>query len=92
VLVAFTAYLVAAPLTHHSRTNPSTLLDDAGWRCGDQGVPGARTAWRPGWMAGGLGYAWIVARARDGVDAAGSPGMGRGAGDRCYLLISFPPR
>lgn len=90
LLAALAAYLVLLHLTHHSRTNPSTLLDERGLAVRDQAY---RRAYRAAcWLvAGGLGYAWLAARSGRGWMPA-EPGDWAGLlAVSCYLLISFPP-
>jgi hypothetical protein len=90
LLVAFTAYLVLLHLTHHSRTNPSTLLDERGLAVRDRAY--RRAYGMACWLvAGGLGYAWIVARSEGGWMPEGPRDWAGVLAIACYLLISFPP-
>jgi hypothetical protein len=90
LLVAFTAYLVLLHLTHHSRTNPSTLLDERGLAVRDRAY--RRAYGMACWLvAGGLGYAWIVARSGAGWMPEEPRDWAGVLAIACYLLISFPP-
>lgn len=90
LLVAFTAYLVLLHLTHHSRTNPSTLLDERGLAVRDRAY--RRAYGMACWLvAGGLGYAWLVARSGSGWMPEGPRDWAGVLAIACYLLISFPP-
>jgi hypothetical protein len=90
LLTALAAYLVLLHLTHHSRTNPSTLLDERGLAVRDRAY--RRAYGMACWLvAGGLGYAWLVARSGWGWMPERPGDWAAVLAIACYLLISFPP-
>lgn len=90
LLAALAAYLVLLHLTHHSRTNPATLLDERERAVRDHAY--RRAYGMACWLvAGGLGYAWLVARSGSGWMPGAPKDWAAVLAIACYLLISFPP-
>lgn len=90
LMATLVAYLVLLHLTHHSRTNPSTLLDERGLAVRDQAYRRAYglACWT---VAAGLAYAWLATRTGWGWMPAGHRDWAGVLAVACYLLVSFPP-